>query len=172
MLVGANIERNGGGDRSWLRCLFGATGPAALQNDPPHPEDNDARSRGSLVRAFCILKGALSPPSLSSWLGRVALAVVASACICHHIPDAPFNTRTMHLNSALAILAASSRLALASPATDKIAIDPALRLIKTSETDPGTWVTDEQKIENYVNKHIGFIDITDITVRGLQCSHF
>ncbi|KAI8230751.1 Leucine aminopeptidase 1 [Colletotrichum sp. SAR 10_99] len=69
----------------------------------------------------------------------------------------------MHLNSALAILAASSRLALASPATDKIAIDPALRLIKTSETDPGTWVTDEQKIENYVNKHIGFIDITDIT---------
>ncbi|KAF9869711.1 peptidase family M28 [Colletotrichum karsti] len=68
----------------------------------------------------------------------------------------------MHLNAALAILAASG-LALASPATDKIQIDPALRLIKTSETDPGTWVTDEQKIENYVNKNIGFIDITDIT---------
>ncbi|KAF6795052.1 leucine aminopeptidase [Colletotrichum sojae] len=70
----------------------------------------------------------------------------------------------MHLNAAaLAVLAASSRLVLASPATDNLQIDPALRLIKTSETDPGTWVTDEEKITNYVNKHIGFIDITDIS---------
>ncbi|OLN88287.1 Leucine aminopeptidase 1-like protein 1 [Colletotrichum chlorophyti] len=68
----------------------------------------------------------------------------------------------MHLNTALALLAAS-RVALAVPPTDKLQVDPALRLIKTSEADPGTWVTDEQKIENYVNKHIGFIDITDIT---------
>ncbi|KAH8685371.1 peptidase family M28, partial [Tricladium varicosporioides] len=37
-----------------------------------------------------------------------------------------------------------------------------LRLIKTSELDPGVWVTEDQKIENYVAKGIYFIDITDI----------
>ncbi|KAK2060035.1 peptidase family M28 [Colletotrichum caudatum] len=68
----------------------------------------------------------------------------------------------MHLNAALAILAAS-QVALAAPATDEVQVNPGLRLIKTSEADPGTWVTEEQKIENYVNKDIGFIDITDIT---------
>ncbi|GKT54675.1 peptidase family M28 [Colletotrichum tofieldiae] len=68
----------------------------------------------------------------------------------------------MHLNAALAILAAS-KVALAAPAADEIQVNPALRLIKTSEADLGTWVTEEQKIENYVNKHIGFVDITDIT---------
>jgi hypothetical protein len=39
-----------------------------------------------------------------------------------------------------------------------------LRLIKTSEADPGTWVTEEQKITDYVAKNIYFIDITDIKV--------
>ncbi|GJC92587.1 peptidase family M28 [Colletotrichum higginsianum] len=68
----------------------------------------------------------------------------------------------MHLNAALAILAAS-RVALAAPAADEVKVNPALRLIKTSEADAGVWVTEEQKIENYVNKHIGFFDITDIT---------
>lgn len=70
----------------------------------------------------------------------------------------------MHLNAALAILAAS-RVALAAPAAEETQVDPALRLIKTSEADAGTWVTEDQKIEEYVNKHIGFIDITDIVVR-------
>ncbi|KAK2043949.1 peptidase family M28 [Colletotrichum somersetense] len=68
----------------------------------------------------------------------------------------------MHLNAALAILAAS-QVALAAPATDEVQVNPGLRLIKTSEADPAIWVTEEQKIENYVNKDIGFIDITDIT---------
>jgi len=39
-----------------------------------------------------------------------------------------------------------------------------LRLIKTSEADPGTWVTEEEKIDHYVASGIRFIDITDITV--------
>ncbi|KAK1965014.1 peptidase family M28 [Colletotrichum eremochloae] len=68
----------------------------------------------------------------------------------------------MHLNAVLAILAASQAV-LAAPATDEMQVNPGLRLIKTSEADPGTWVTEEQKIENYVNKNIGFVDITDIT---------
>lgn len=43
-----------------------------------------------------------------------------------------------------------------------------LRLIKTSEEDPGTWVTEDEKIEKYVAKNIGFIDITDIKVGSLD----
>jgi leucyl aminopeptidase len=62
-------------------------------------------------------------------------------------------------------LAASASLVAAVPAFDStVQINKGLRLIKTSETDPGTWVTDEQKIVNYVAKNIGFIDVTDITV--------
>ncbi len=37
-----------------------------------------------------------------------------------------------------------------------------LRLIKTSPEDPGTWVTEEQKLTNYVAKDIHFVDITDV----------
>lgn len=66
-------------------------------------------------------------------------------------------------------LAAASLVAAVPPtnkmvATDKMfRVDPDLRLIKTSELDPGVWVTEEEKIVNYVSKKIGFIDITDIT---------
>jgi hypothetical protein len=66
-------------------------------------------------------------------------------------------------------LGAASLVAAIPPAnkmapTDKgFRIDPDLRLIKTSELDPGVWVTEEEKIVNYVSKKIGFIDITDIT---------
>ena len=41
-----------------------------------------------------------------------------------------------------------------------------LRLIKTSASDPGTWVTEEQKITDYVSKDIHFIDVTDIKVKA------
>ncbi len=43
--------------------------------------------------------------------------------------------------------------------------DFALRLIKTSEEDPGKWVTEEERFRLYTSKRIGFYDITDITVR-------
>ncbi|KAL8838303.1 MAG: hypothetical protein Q9205_003433 [Flavoplaca limonia] len=36
------------------------------------------------------------------------------------------------------------------------------RLIKTSPTDTGAWVTDEEKISNYTGKCVHFVDITDI----------
>ncbi|KAK0620738.1 hypothetical protein B0T14DRAFT_481779 [Immersiella caudata] len=38
-----------------------------------------------------------------------------------------------------------------------------LSLIKSSPTDPGTWVTEEQKITEYHAKDIHFVDITKIT---------
>ncbi|KAI1496513.1 bacterial leucyl aminopeptidase [Biscogniauxia marginata] len=36
-----------------------------------------------------------------------------------------------------------------------------LRLIKISDEDPGTWMTEEEKFENLISKRIGFMDITD-----------
>ncbi|KAF2714273.1 peptidase family M28 [Pleomassaria siparia CBS 279.74] len=64
----------------------------------------------------------------------------------------------------LSILVASASLVAAVPAADStVYVDSSLRLIKTSELDPGTWVTEEEKIVEYVAKNINFIDITDIT---------
>ena len=39
-----------------------------------------------------------------------------------------------------------------------------LRLLKTSEDDPGTWVTEEEKIKNYMLKHVHFMDVTETEV--------
>ncbi|KAI9150121.1 bacterial leucyl aminopeptidase [Paramyrothecium foliicola] len=36
-----------------------------------------------------------------------------------------------------------------------------LRLLKTSEDDPGTWVTEQEKIDNYMLKHVHFMDVTE-----------
>ena len=70
----------------------------------------------------------------------------------------------MRVQTSLALLAGSAWLAAAAPATETTD-NSELRLIKTSPTDPGTWVTEEQKITDYTAKNIGFVDITDITVR-------
>jgi len=71
--------------------------------------------------------------------------------------------------SIVALAFSVSSIVLALPSTDSsTAIDAGLRLIKTSETDPGTWVTEEQKIVDYVAQGIYFIDITDIKVRSLR----
>lgn len=76
----------------------------------------------------------------------------------------------MHIHPLLAAVVASAPLCRAAPAPAEIAIDASvavdatLRLIKTSETDNGTWVREDEKIENYVAKGINFVDITDITV--------
>ncbi|KAK6819653.1 hypothetical protein PG995_011051 [Apiospora arundinis] len=39
--------------------------------------------------------------------------------------------------------------------------DEELRLVKTSEEDAGTWMTEEQKFEQLISKGIHFADITD-----------
>jgi hypothetical protein len=73
----------------------------------------------------------------------------------------------MLFNAALVALLASFQIAAAVPVTEDdatVQVNKALRLIKTSEEDPGQWVTDEQKDELVVQK-INFIDITDIQVR-------
>ncbi|PVH78862.1 peptidase family M28 [Cadophora sp. DSE1049] len=62
-----------------------------------------------------------------------------------------------------ALVASSSLLVSALPSTDSSKINAGLRLIKTSEADPGIWVTEDEKIEKYTAKNINFIDITDIT---------
>ncbi|KAK7432023.1 hypothetical protein QQZ08_001313 [Neonectria magnoliae] len=68
------------------------------------------------------------------------------------------------VRSTLLALLASSHLIHAAPAKHAEAQgDGSLRLIKTSEEDPGTWVTEEEKFDLYTSKGIGFVDITDIT---------
>ncbi|KAG9228907.1 hypothetical protein BJ875DRAFT_216959 [Amylocarpus encephaloides] len=64
--------------------------------------------------------------------------------------------------SILSALLVSSSLVAAAPPEVRPNLDADLRLIKTSEADPGVWVTEDQKIEEYVAKNIYFIDITDI----------
>lgn len=69
-------------------------------------------------------------------------------------------------NAALLSLVASCHLVLSAPAEqEEPKIDPLLRLVKTSEDDPGQWVTEDEKFELFTSKGIGFIDITDIKVR-------
>ncbi|KAJ0350114.1 hypothetical protein COL26b_012354 [Colletotrichum chrysophilum] len=70
----------------------------------------------------------------------------------------------MRFIATLALTAASFGFVAAAPATEAPVADKAdLRLIKTSEEDAGTWVTEDEKFEKYTSKGIGFIDITDIT---------
>jgi bacterial leucyl aminopeptidase len=72
----------------------------------------------------------------------------------------------MHLQAALAVLAAACQLVHASPAAEDLQVNKGLRLIKTSEEDPGQWVTEDEKDKLVVaGKYVGFIDITDIKVR-------
>jgi len=72
----------------------------------------------------------------------------------------------MRAQALFALLAGSASLVAAAPA-ESSPRDAGLRLIKTSPEDPGTWVTEEEKITNYVAKKIGFVDITEITVSEL-----
>lgn len=39
-----------------------------------------------------------------------------------------------------------------------------LRLVKASDEDPGTWMTEEEKYERFTYKNLGFVDITDTLV--------
>ncbi|KAK1521169.1 peptidase family M28 [Colletotrichum abscissum] len=69
----------------------------------------------------------------------------------------------MRFSTTLAVVAASCGLAAAAPATGDVQVNPGLRLVKTYEEDPGTWVTEDEKYEKYTSKGIGFIDITDVS---------
>ncbi|KAI4234931.1 MAG: hypothetical protein L6R40_006599 [Gallowayella cf. fulva] len=71
----------------------------------------------------------------------------------------------MFLKRCFAVLLATLSVAIAATLKDSVfqaKVKQGLRLVKTSEADPGSWVTDEQKITNYTGKCLHFIDITDI----------
>lgn len=78
----------------------------------------------------------------------------------------------MHFKSVVAVLAAASHLAVAAPATTKVE-GSSMRLIKTSEEDPGQWMTQEQ-VDNLArqSRRTKFIDITDIQVRFPFPDHY
>ncbi|GKT76779.1 peptidase family M28 [Colletotrichum tofieldiae] len=69
----------------------------------------------------------------------------------------------MRFSTTLAVVAASCGLAAAAPATGDVHLNPGLRLVKTSEDDAGSWITEDEKFEKYTSKGIGFIDITEIS---------
>lgn len=78
----------------------------------------------------------------------------------------------MHFRCVCGLLFAVAGVATASPlshAETSVAADAALRLIKVSESDPGTWVREDEKIENYVAKGVNFVDITDMSVGESSC---
>ncbi len=69
----------------------------------------------------------------------------------------------MHLKTCITALAATLSLSRAIPTSNsQVKPDSSLRLVKTSEADPGIWVTEEDKISKYRAKNINLIDITDI----------
>lgn len=39
-----------------------------------------------------------------------------------------------------------------------------LRLVKASDEDPGTWMTEDEKWDKFTSKRLGFVDITDTMV--------
>lgn len=93
----------------------------------------------------------------------IPLKISSSFSKCSNLAD------TMHCNLFVgALVASSSLLVYALPSTDSSKINAGLRLIKTSEADPGIWVTEDEKIEQYTAKNINFIDITDITVCSVK----
>lgn len=95
-------------------------------------------------------------------LGKNALCITIShgrSLWDNHALSSP--SFIMHLQSYVPSLLLSAATLVASLPADNAAA--GLRLIKTSEEDPGTWVSSEAKISEYLAKDIHFVDITDIT---------
>lgn len=65
-----------------------------------------------------------------------------------------------------ATTAAAATTAPLLPGSSEVAdaTSQGLRLVKTSDEDPGTWMTEEEKFEKLISKKIGFMDITDTLV--------
>ncbi|KAL0932565.1 peptidase family M28 [Colletotrichum truncatum] len=68
----------------------------------------------------------------------------------------------------LVALIASATLSASAPVADRPSpIESGLRLVKTSEADPGSWVTEDDKDRMRLNG-ISFYDITDIDVQKID----
>lgn len=65
-----------------------------------------------------------------------------------------------------ATTAAATTTASLLPGSSEVAdaTSQGLRLVKTADEDPGTWMTEEEKFEKLISKKIGFMDITDTLV--------
>lgn len=61
------------------------------------------------------------------------------------------------------VLALLSGLAAAGVTAPRPPVE-GLRLVKTSENDKGTWMTEDQK-DALTGKHVNFVDITETFVR-------
>lgn len=127
------------------------------------------------------------------YLERAPMRKNASVCLslshrdfsCSAIPSVPSlaalcRTATiiviiaMNLRRVCGLLLALPGVATAGPfgrAETSVAADAALRLIKVSESDPGTWVREDEKIENYVAKGVSFVDITGMSVGEPGCRY-
>lgn len=97
-------------------------------------------------------------------------------CTCR-VSFPPYGPRLLHvyLSSTIATMVRSAKLAvigsavfnsaavLGAVAMYNKAVQQAddLRLIKTSDDDAGTWMTEEEKFEKFISKKIGFVDMTD-----------
>lgn len=77
------------------------------------------------------------------------------------------------ITSITALLAAATAATTAAANTTPLlpgssevadATSQGLRLVKTADEDPGTWMTEEEKFEKLISKKIGFMDITDTLV--------
>lgn len=64
-------------------------------------------------------------------------------------------------------LLALMKLAVSLPAAPTPPSE-GLRLVKVSEDDEGTWVTEDEKFDLFISKKINFVDVTDTWV-GLLC---
>lgn len=60
-------------------------------------------------------------------------------------------------------LLALAKLVVSLPAAP-IPPSEGLRLVKVSEDDEGTWVTEDEKFDLFISKKIHFVDITDTWV--------
>jgi len=102
------------------------------------------------------VQASLSPPVVS-------LRITAHSLFLSS--DSPDTDAIMQLPTLLALAASSAWLAAAAPSVDGVDRRD-VRLIKTSPQDPGKWVTEEEKISQYISKGKHFIDITDIKVES------
>ncbi|KAL8673280.1 MAG: hypothetical protein Q9168_002278 [Polycauliona sp. 1 TL-2023] len=81
-----------------------------------------------------------------------------------YLPDVEgaYSKRGFSSNSRRTPAADEATAAVLPSADFQARVNAGYRLIKTSPTHEGSWVTDEEKITNYTGKRAHFIDITDI----------
>lgn len=78
----------------------------------------------------------------------------------------------MRLSLAVALVASAQLATAASLVRSSTELSKGLRLVKTSEADPGSWVHPDDYFDRFTSKGLGFIDITEIQVCRPTCPPF